>query len=269
MVIKSINFSKPVDLDQCVRKFPVSTRLFVAGPSGSGKSTFLFNILSDPGLYFEKCPSRILYYYKTRPHRDFEKMLLGGAVEFRDSHPEELVHEIENSSNDGHTLICIDDGLNYTEKSNKTPLTALFNRLSNHRSLSLIFCSQILFGGSTSVLRQIFLNCNAFALFPSMNDKSVASSLSSRLFSVSSFLPAALRALAAESPFTPLIVITRPTVLAEPLRVFSGLLKGEPVHLPLFALIIQKNPLQGKSWYSTFRNNKHGHAVRSSETRIL
>ena len=211
-----------------MRKFPVSTRLFVAGPSGSGKSTFLFNILSDPAQYFEQQPERIIYYYKTRPHRDFERMMLGGKVEFRDTHPEELVKELEQSghSNQPHTLVCIDDGLNYTEKSNKTPMTTLFNRLSNHCSVSLIFCSQLVFGGTTSVLRQIFLNSNAFALFSSINDKNVARNLSNRLFSSSAFLPSALKQLNTESPFTPLIILTRPVVPADELRVFSGLLKG-------------------------------------------
>ena len=228
MVIKSISLSRPVDLEQCIRKFPVSTRLFVAGPSGSGKSTFLFNILSDPAQYFERPPDRIFYYYKTRPHKDFEKLMLGGKVEFRDSHPEELVKELEKSGQaDQHTLVCIDDGLNYSENSSKTQLTTLFNRISNHCSVSLIFCSQIVLGGSTSVLRQIFLNCNAFALFPSMNDKNVARAMSSRLFSNSKFIPSALNQLKSESPFTPLIILTRPVVLSDDMRVFSGLLSGE------------------------------------------
>ena len=231
MVIKSICLSRPVDLEQCIRKFPVSTRLFVAGPSGSGKSTFLFNILREPELYFERPPDRIIYYYKTRPHRDFEKMMLEGKVEFRDSQPEELVKELEQSgrTDQQHNLVCIDDGLNYTEKSSKTQLTTLFNRLSNHCSVSLIFCSQIVFGGSTSVLRQIFLNCNAFALFPSMNDKNVAKALSSRLFSNAKFIPSALHQLKTESPFSPLIIITRPVVISEDMRVFSGLLNGENI----------------------------------------
>lgn len=225
MVVKSITLSSPVDLEATIRKFPVSTRLFVAGPSGSGKSSFLFKIISDPSEYFDVSPERILYYYKTRPHKDFEKVLLEGKVEFRTTDPSELVSELEGNACE-NTLICIDDGLNYTEKS-KSGLTTLFNRISNHCSVSLVFCSQLMFGGSTPVLRQIFLNCNAFAVLGASNDVHLAKTLSSRLFhDKANFLPSALKQVKAESPYSPLIILTRPQVPSDDLRVFSGLLKG-------------------------------------------
>ena len=242
MVVKLIKLSSPLDLEANVRKFPVSTRLFVAGPSGSGKSTFVFKLISDPDKYFETPPRRIIYYYKTRPHRDFENLLLKGNVEFRNTDPSELVNELEKESlnSPGHTLVCIDDGLNYTEKSSNSPIVSLFNRLSNHCSLSLIFCSQILFGGSTRNLRQIFLNCNAFALFGSSNDAHVAKTLSSRIFyDKPQFLPSALRQVKARSPFTPLIVLTRPQIPSDDLRVFSGILKGLSTLLVAFIVFCE------------------------------
>jgi hypothetical protein len=228
MVLKEIRLSEPVDLEEHVRKFPPSTRLFIAGPSGSGKSTFLFNIVSNPSHYFSQPPSRIIYYYKTRPHKDFEQMLLSGKVEFRDGDPGELIPELEKSYDTPHILVCIDDGLNYTDNSSKSPLASLFNRLSNHCCVSVFFCSQQIFGGTTNILRQIFLNCNAFALFESSNDANLMSLVSSRLFpGKSGFLPAALRQLKAESPFSPLIILTRPRIISDDLRVFSGLLRGK------------------------------------------
>lgn len=227
MVLKTITLSTPIDLEESVRKFPPSTRLFVSGPSGSGKSTFLFNIISNPDHYFTVPPQRIIYYYKTRPHKDFEKILLDGRVEFRDGDPSELIQELERSIDCPHTLVCIDDGLNYTENSVKTPLTLLFNRLSNHCSVSVFFCSQLLFGGGNRTLRQIFLNCNAFALFDSNNDAYLIKKMSSRLFpGKPSFLPSAMSQLKKEAPFTPLIVLTRPHLISDELRVFSGILKG-------------------------------------------
>lgn len=228
MVVKTIKLSAPQDLESSVRKFPVSTRMFVAGPSGSGKSTFVFKLISDPHMYFNPPPERIIYYYKSRPHQDFEKLMLRGNVEFRNSNPIEMIDELEkNTALPSHTLVCIDDGLNYTEKASNYPIVSLFNRLSNHCSVSLIFCSQILFGGSNRNLRQIFLNCNAFALFGTMNDAQVVKTLSSRIFhDKPGFLPSALKQVKTRSPFAPLMILTRPQMPSEDLRVFSGVLQG-------------------------------------------
>ena len=152
-------------------------------------------------------------------------LLLNEKVEIRHDNPAELIDEIEAGKSMENGLIVIDDGLNYSSGKN-SPIISLFNRLANHSNVSVIFISQSCFG--SSLLRAVVQNTNLFVVFPSRNDPTSLTILSSRLFpSKPQFISSALKQIAAKDPFSPLLISTRPDHLWEKMRVWSGFLEGK------------------------------------------
>lgn len=130
--------------------------MLVAGPTSCGKSTFVFQLLRDRKMLFDRPPDQVVYSLPPNQEIHFPKDI--------ENDPEIVLHEgipTFNDYKDGKSrLLIIDDQM----QDCKTEVVALFTRGSHHFNVSVIVLTQNIFFSSPG-FRTMSLNSHYLVLF--------------------------------------------------------------------------------------------------------
>ncbi len=166
--------------EQCVViPFKSPSNIMVAGQTMSGKSEFIYELLKQADVMFEKSPSDIMLCYGVwQPLYDRMKQDIPG-LEFHEGllSKDELMSWGEDPSR-SHKLLVMDDLISPACQSHD--VLDLFQIFTHHLNITSILVSQMLFPQG-KYARNISRNCHYILLFNSLRDKLGASILARQM----------------------------------------------------------------------------------------
>ncbi len=135
-------------------RFKFGSNLCIVGSSGSGKTTFVERLLSNPKVYFDRIPEKIIWHYgQVKPK--IKNVIMKQGLPDNEEIPK-------------NSIIVIDDL--FIEARNDGNVTNLFTRVAHHNNNFIIFLSQNLFH-SSSQNRTRNLNTHYLVVFKNPRDK--------------------------------------------------------------------------------------------------
>lgn len=158
-------------------KFKTPFCAIVAAPSGGGKTYFVRQFLREYQIQTDLEPSnhqlKVLWCYGQH-QRSYINDVRHVIISFRDG----LVSESE-LLDFGPQILVIDDLM--SELKNSSELSAIFTKISHHRSISVFFLVQNLFCQGRE-MRNISLNAHYFILMKNPRDRQQVATLGRQIF---------------------------------------------------------------------------------------
>lgn len=153
------------------------TNSIVNGSSSSGKTSLLKRLLMEVDQLYDPKPTLIIYVYKVfDPDFDVLSRKMGNRILFLDSLPEESQFNrlIEGQN---HTLLCVDDALNFTSQKF---FVDLFVCNGHHNKITSFIVTQHLYH-KAPYTGTICQNAHIIILMPSPRDHSTILALGRQL----------------------------------------------------------------------------------------
>lgn len=154
---------------------PAST-LMVSGASKSGKTMFVFKLLKNKDIMFEKPVHKVFYHYSMYQSLFDQMKKEIPNIFFIEGLPDSLELMSEKSK---HSLVCLDDLM--FQVGNDPKAASFFTVASHHLELSIIYLTQNLFAPG-KVARTISLNSEYLCIFKNLRDSHQVSLLGSQIF---------------------------------------------------------------------------------------
>jgi len=175
MVNKKIS-SNFVSLGIRMIKIKPASTIMVTGVSKSGKSWWVFRLLKNKDIMFEKPVHKVFYHYSVYQSLFDQMKKEIPNIFFIEGVPESL----EPLSEKGlHNLVIFDDLM--FQMSNDAKAGSFFTIASHHYELSIIYLTQNMFAPG-KISRTISLNSEYLCIFKNLRDSHQVSHLGSQIF---------------------------------------------------------------------------------------
>ena len=149
----------------------------ISGTTMSGKTTWLFKVLKQANVMFNKPVHKILYCYGVWQDMFNEMESALPNISFYKGIP--ISSQIEDFADGKHNIIVLDDLM--IEAVSNAEIGLLFTRGAHHMQLSIIYLNQNMFCQG-KYARTIALNCHYIILFQNLRDCSQIQKLGQQLF---------------------------------------------------------------------------------------